>query len=99
MASISGEVNKIINENKIGLCSEPDDDKKFIENIKNFLKQKEKNILNKVDTSNLINKFNKDKIMFKLNNDISKLVKSFTYLNLIYSSKDINFKKILFYQQ
>ena len=93
LASISGEVNKIINENKIGLCSEPDDDKKFIENIKNFLKQKEKNILNKVDTSNLINKFNKDKIMFKLNNDISKLVKSFTYLNLIYSSKDINFKK------
>ena len=93
LGSISGEVNKIINENKIGLCSEPDDDKKFIENIKNFLKQKENNTLNKVDTSNLIKKFDKDEIMFKLNNDISKLVESFTYLNLIYSSKDINFKK------
>ena len=92
LGSISGEVSKIINENKIGLCSEPDDDEKFIKNVLQYLKQKQNGLLNKVETSNLINKFDKGKILLQLNNDITNLVKSFTYLNLIYSSKDINFK-------
>ena len=64
LGSISG-VARIINENKIGLVSEPGDEKQFISNIEEFYKLKMQNKLD-VDTSRLIDVFNK-KILDRLN--------------------------------
>ena len=92
LGSISGEAAKIISENKIGLVSNPGDEK-FISNIKTFYELKTQKKL-QVNTSELIKLFDKDKILNQLNNDLVKLVKQKNvYLNMIKSVEDIDFSR------
>ena len=93
LGSISGEAARIISENKIGLVSNPSDEKKFISNIKTFYELKTQKKL-QVNTSELIKLFDKDKILNQLNNDLVKLVKQKNvYLNMIKSVEDIDFSR------
>ena len=93
LGSISGEAAKLITENKIGLVSEPGNEKEFFDNIENFYQQKKQNKLS-VDTSKLINLFDKEKILNKLEEKIKDLTKQkIEYLKMIKSVGEINFNK------
>ncbi len=93
LGSISGEAARIISENKIGLVSNPGDEKKFISNIKSFYELKIQKKL-QVNTSELIKLFNKDKILNQLKNDLVNLVKQkYVYLNMIKSVEEIDFSR------
>ena len=93
LGSISGEAARIINENKIGLVSEPGDEKQFISNIEEFYKLKMQNKL-VVDTSRLIDIFNKEKILDRLNFELRELVsQKYVNLNMIKAVDELNFNK------
>ena len=93
LGSISGEAARLINENKIGLVSNPGDEKQFISNVENFYKLKIQKKL-KVNTSDLINLFDKDRILNQLKDDLSNLIKhKYIFLKMIRSVNEIDFNK------
>lgn len=93
LGSISGEAARIITENKIGLVSNPGDEKQFILNIKSFCELKIQKKL-KVNTSELISLFDKNRILNQLKSELVNLAKQKNiYLKMIKSVNEIDFDK------